>query len=323
MTGTFGILVHGGAGTERITRFSEIEFKLSRALEESARIGYDTIAKRGQDAVTAVELAVVHMENSGLFCAGIKGSCLTLDKKIEMDASIMEGKNLNAGSIGIVHNINNPIKLARLVMEKTDHVMLAGIGAEKLARHFGLESPNRQRLDKQRISTYNKLIKQMGTRWEKNYQLVSHFGTVGAVAMDRRKNVAAAVSTGGRWLKMSGRIGDSAIIGAGIYANNRLGAACCTGKGELMIRLCLSKCACDYMKTDNAFQASTKAIQILTDQFGSNSGGMITIDRKGRFGAATNTRVMPISVHYYNNRSKADKTRVAITKEEVEDLFSQ
>ena len=321
MTGIFGIIVHGGAGTERINKSSEHTYKLSKAIEESVRTGYDIMAKGGHDAITAVELAVTSMEDSGLFCAGIRGSCLTVDKTVEMDASIMDGRNLNSGSVAIVQNIYNPVRLARVIMEKTDHVMLAGPAAEKIASHFGLKSTSRHRPDKHRLSTYGRLINQMKTRWEKNYQLIQQFGTVGAVAIDKQRNVASAVSTGGRWLKMSGRIGDSAIIGAGIYANNRSGAACATGKGELMIKLCLSKYTCDYMQSHNAHQASTKAIELLTSKFGSNSGGMITVDRKGRFGASTNTKVMPIGLRHSN--SNLDKTRVAITKDELERLFSQ
>jgi isoaspartyl peptidase/L-asparaginase-like protein (Ntn-hydrolase superfamily) len=141
----------------------------------------------------------------------------------------------------------------------------------------------------------------------------NNYGTVGAVAIDRQGNVASAVSTGGRWLKIHGRIGDSAIVGAGLYADNDLGAACATGIGEFIIRLCLSKYACDYMggrQNNNALSSSKMAIEKLTQKFGKNTGGIITVNTKGQFGAAMNTQSMPIALC----TSKTKKVKVALNE---------
>jgi beta-aspartyl-peptidase (threonine type) len=154
-------------------------------------------------------------------------------------------------------------------------------------------------------NNYNKRM--IEKEWPKNHKLVfsslpkfshEHYGTVGAVAIDKEGNVASAVSTGGRWFKMPGRIGDSAIIGSGIYADNESGAACATGVGELIMRLCLAKKVCDYMKEEqqDAMTSSKRAIELLTKKFGKNTGGIITVDKYGQFGMETNTRSMPIAL---------------------------
>jgi L-asparaginase / beta-aspartyl-peptidase len=312
----FGILIHGGAGTEKIKRSSKRAKDITNSLVSSVCNGFEILRKENGTAVDAVESAVANMENSGVFNAGL-GSCLTIDKQIEMDASIMNGKDISVGSVGMVQNIQNPIKLARLVMESTDHVMFVSGGTNKLAKLLGIEFSH-YKISQQKLKTYNKYYKQMKSRWTKNNQLLTshnnnnHYGTVGAVAIDRKGNVASAVSSGGRWLKIHGRIGDSAIIGAGIYADNGLGAACATGSGEFIIRLCLSKYACDNMggQNNNAFLSSNMAIAKLTQKFGENTGGIITVDTKGQFGAAMNTQSMPIALCI----SKTKKIKVALNE---------
>jgi L-asparaginase / beta-aspartyl-peptidase len=312
----FGILIHGGAGTEKIKRSSKRAKDITNSLVSSVCNGFEILRKENGTAVDAVESAVANMENSGVFNAGL-GSCLTIDKQIEMDASIMNGKDISVGSVGMVQNIQNPIKLARLVMESTDHVMFVSGGTNKLAKLLGIEFSH-YKISQQKLKTYNKYYKQMKSRWTKNNQLLTshnnnnHYGTVGAVAIDRKGNVASAVSSGGRWLKIHGRIGDSAIIGAGIYADNGLGAACATGSGEFIVRLCLSKYACDYMggQNNNAFLSSNMAIAKLTQKFGENTGGIITVDTKGQFGAAMNTQSMPIALCI----SKTKKIKVALNE---------
>ncbi len=307
MTANFGIMVHGGAGpVDEKTRSGYASSRISKALSDSVIAGYDLL-RSGHEAADGVESAVAYMEDSGLFNAGI-GSCLTLDKSIEMDASIMNGKDLAAGSVGMVQNVRNPVKLARQVMERTDHVMFVSDGAYELAKllDVGIERvlPTPEKLDK-----YERLSKKMKSKWNRNFQLLrlltgQKFGTVGAVALDKHGNVAAAVSTGGRWLKMHGRVGDSAVIGAGIYADNGCGAACATGHGELMMRLCLSKYTCDLMKksrtiangSNSPSTSAKKAITLLTKRFGANTGGVIVVDTRGRFGASTNTEYMPVAV---------------------------
>ena len=160
------------------------------------------------------------------------------------------------------------------------------------------------------LNEYNKLIKNVRIKWKKNSKLMmlpsstasqeknhQQYSTVGAVAIDKDGNVASAVSSGGIWLKMHGRIGDSAIIGSGIYADNKLGAACATGYGEYIMRLCLCKYACDQMQSkNNARISSKKSIDMLTKRFGKNTGGIITVDPTGRFGIAYNTRSMPTAM---------------------------
>lgn len=311
----FGILIHGGARTEKIKKSSKRAKDITNSLMSSVCNGFEILRKENGTAVDAVESAVANMENSGVFNAGL-GSCLTVDKQIEMDASIMNGKDISVGSVGMVQNVQNPIKLARLVMESTDHVMFVSEGANKLAKLLGIEFRH-YKISQQKLKTYNKYYKQMKSRWRKNNQLLTshnnnHYGTVGAVAIDREGNVASAASTGGRWLKIHGRIGDSAIVGAGIYADNGLGAACATGIGEFIIRLCLSKYACDYMgrQNNNAFLSSNMAIAKLTQKFGENTGGIITVDTKGRFGAAMNTQSMPIALCMSKNK----KIKVALNE---------
>ena len=301
----FGILIHGGAGVEKIKRTDDI----TRSLKSAVSNGFDLLKRSSNKAVDSVEAAVASMEDSGVFDAGV-GSYLTIDKTVEMDASIMDGRDISAGSVGMAMGIKNPIKLARKIMERTDHVMMVSDGVTRLSKLFGNtveEYP--QELNKKILNEYNKLMKNVRIISKKNNKLTMlssaasqekshhHYSTVGAVAIDKDGNVASAVSTGGIWLKMSGRIGDSAIIGSGIYADNKSGAACATGYGEYIMRLCLCKYACDQMQSRNsAHLSSKKSIDVLTERFGKNTGGIITVDLKGRFGRACNTRFMPTAM---------------------------
>jgi beta-aspartyl-peptidase (threonine type) len=301
----FGILIHGGAGVEKIKRTDEI----TRSLKSAVSNGFDLLKRSSNKVVDSVEAAVASMEDSGVFDAGV-GSYLTIDKTVEMDASIMDGRDISAGSVGMAMGIKNPIKLARKIMERTDHVMMVSDGVTRLSKLFGNtveEYP--QELNKKILNEYDKLMKNVRIKWKKNNKLTMlssaasqekshhHYSTVGAVAIDKDGNVASAVSTGGIWLKMRGRIGDSAIIGSGIYADNKSGAACATGYGEYIMRLCLCKYACDQMQSRNsAHLSSKKSIDVLTERFGKDTGGIITVDLKGRFGRACNTRFMPTAM---------------------------
>lgn len=284
----FGILVHGGAGDRTLADKSSKRTKdIKGSLELAASLGYRSLTKKNEGVnpttvLDAVETAVATMEDSGLFDAGIKGSYLTAKGQVEMDAAIMSGKDLSAGSVGMVKDIKNPVKLARLVMQYTDHVMLVSTGVTEFGRLFGLDSkherPTLHSLAKYNIykNNQNKITQK---EWPKNSRLLLntsrfldyHYGTVGAVAIDRAGNTASAVSTGGRWFKMRGRIGDSAIIGSGLYADNNSGAACATGVGEFIMRLCLAKEACTYMRKENAILSAKKAVP--SHKFGKNTGG--------------------------------------------------
>jgi beta-aspartyl-peptidase (threonine type) len=335
----FGILLHGGASGSNKRKIAKQpskggEGRIAKAIEQAASSGFGVLrnanANESSTALDAVEIAVASMENSGVFDAGMVGSYLTMDSEIEMDASIMNGKDLTAGSVGMVKNIQNPIKLARLVMERTDHVMVVSDGATHLAKLFGMEikyrKPSEQNLKKYKdYIRYNK--RKIKNEWPRNYRLFNslsqfnsdHYGTVGAVAIDKQGNVASAVSTGGRWFKMHGRVGDSAIIGSGLYADNESGAACTTGMGELIIRLCLAKTACDYMGAkQDALTSSRRAIELLTRKFGENTGGIIAVNKHGEFGMEINTQSMPIALFTSNT---SDKPKVAFNKHEASSLF--
>jgi beta-aspartyl-peptidase (threonine type) len=329
-----GILIHAGAGNQLFAdRNSNRIEEIRKTLELSASLGYDFLDKNNDDmnptcVLDAVETAVAMMEDSGLFDAGIKGSYLTAKGEVEMDASIMSGKDLSAGSVGMVKNIKNPVKVARLVMERTDHVMLVSRGVAEFGKLLDLEI-KRRRPTKRTLAKYN-LYKKNENRitqkeWPKNSRLYisssrpldNHYGTVGAVAIDRAGNTASAVSTGGRWFKMCGRIGDSAIIGSGLYADNDSGAACATGVGEFIMRLCLAKEACIYMRKYNATISSNKAVKLLSYRFGKNSGGIITVDKNGHFGMDMNTLSMPIAI--CTNHTK--KAQIAFNRRDAKELL--
>jgi beta-aspartyl-peptidase (threonine type) len=305
----FGILIHGGASVVKIKETNEI----TRSLKSAVSCGFDLLKNNSSNnaAVDSVEAAVVSMEDSGIFDAGI-GSYLTVDKTVEMDASIMDGRDISAGSVGMVTDIKNPIKLARQIMERTDHVMIVSDGATKASKLFDDAIDNyTHELNERKMHEYNRALKNFRAKWEKNSKWIKmlsfkgsqeevknhrheqHYSTVGAVAIDKQGNVASAVSSGGIWLKMHGRIGDSAIIGSGIYADNKSGASCATGYGEYIMRLCLCKYACDQMQSKNsACLSGKKSINLLSKRFGKNTGGIITVDTRGRFGIACNTKSM-------------------------------
>lgn len=287
------IVVHGGAGTWQPERRGPGLEGVKRA----AKTGFDVLTDGG-GALDSVMEAVAVMEDDEAFNAGY-GSSLTLEKTVEMEASIMDGKTLQAGAVGLLHDIKNPVRLARIVMEETDHVFIVGKGAEKLARLHNLERKNpvtdlrlkyyeqQKELLLKGKSELPKLVKLI-----KNHPELFNLDTVGAVAFDKEGNVAAATSTGGFPLKLPGRIGDSPLIGCGTYADNQSGACSATGVGEIAIRLVLAKTTCTYMENGEAAQkAAEQAIglvnQRITEAY--NSMGIISVDVHGRVGAAHNS----------------------------------
>jgi len=287
------IVVHGGAGAWEPERWKSG----LAGVEDAAKAGFK-ILKNGRSALDAVEAAVVCMEDNPVFNAGL-GSTLALDKRIEMEASIMEGKALNAGAVGLLKDIRNPVHLARIVMENTDHVFLVADGAEKLADLYGLE--RRKPLTELRLRYWRELTQklkngEMESLPKLKKLLQSHpnlfaTDTVGAVALDENGDAAAATSTGGRALKLPGRIGDSPIIGCGTYADNEAGACSTTGIGEVAIRLVLAKSACDLMRAgQSAQQASENCIRLVNKRIRLKSSmGLIAVDTQGGVGAAHNT----------------------------------
>jgi len=287
------IIVHGGAGT--IRREERIP-KVIEGVKEAVLAGWREL-KRGS-ALDAVEEAVKALEDNPVFNAGT-GSVLTLDGRVEMDAAIMRGKTLEAGAVAGIWGVKNPISVARKVMEKTDHVLLIGEGAVKFARLLGFEEydPVTEERLKQWEELRKKLIERGETRhWKKLNELIREYpevlrSTVGAVAFDGDE-VVAGTSTGGVFLKMFGRVGDTPIIGAGTYANEVAGASC-TGLGEVAIKLALAKSATDLVRLGlNAQSASEAAISLATKYFGKDTMGIIMVDSKGNVGFAKNTRHM-------------------------------
>jgi L-asparaginase / beta-aspartyl-peptidase len=311
-------MIHSGASKTRIKKSSKRGKAISKALRSSVSFGFETLKGKRGTAIDAVEAAVASLEDSGIFNAGI-GSSLTYDKQIEMDAAIMDGKGISAGAVGMVQNTRNPVKLARLVMERTDHVMIVSDGTTELSRAFG-NKIEYLKPSQRSIRTYDRLYKDMKKEWKKNYKLLStaaataDYGTVGAVAIDREGNVASAVSTGGIGLKLHGRIGDSAVIGGGFYADNESGAACATGNGEYIMTLCLCKYACDQMKErHNASLVSQDSIALLTRRFGRNTGGVILVNEKAQFAAAMNTESMPTALL----TSEMRKIKITLNKDKI------
>ena len=290
----FRIVVHGGAG------FWRSDIRIGRiGVENAAREGSRVLANGGS-ALDGVQAAVSVMEDDPIFNAG-KGSALTCIGTVEMDAAIMDGKQLSAGAVALVRRVKNPIRLARIVMENTDHVLLAGDAAEKLARTFRLPSTNpvtakrRQALIRARkASAHGKLpwLKRNRLLLQKYPEMLGH-DTVGAVAVDGDGNFASAASTGGMAMKLPGRIGDTPLIGSGVYSDNKSGAATVTGWGEVAVKLGLSRIMCTMMEDGlPASRAAERCVRMASGRLRGNAG-IVAIDRRGGIAAVHNTAYMP------------------------------
>ena len=290
---TISIAIHGGAGTlVKGIMTPEKEKAYQQALQKALEIGYQVLEKRGS-AVDAVEKAVKALEDSHLFNAG-KGSVFTATETHEMDASIMNGKTLEAGAVSLITGIKNPVSLAKDVMEKSEHVFLAGEGAMQFAKanNYSLEKAD---------YFYDELRHQqwLAIKDTNNFQLDhtvkkdSKFGTVGAVACDANGNIAAATSTGGMTNKKFGRVGDSPMIGAGNYANNKTCAVSCTGSGEFFIRGVVAydvSCLMEY-KGLTLEAAANEVINKRILEIGGD-GGLIAVDAQGNIAMPFNTEGM-------------------------------
>jgi L-asparaginase / beta-aspartyl-peptidase len=279
------IIVHGGAGSGKYGSGDKRFAGLLGAVEEGM-----SAMKTGSGLDGAVA-AVSYMEGSGLFNCG-KGACLTTEGKVELDAAVMTGAKLAGAGVGNVTCTYYPVSLARWVMENTEHVLMVGDRCRDYARLAGLKVEELRPSDAA-LKRFEVMKKEPAHRWA--LRVVRRFktgDTVGAVAVGSDGVPAAAVSTGGRWMKLPGRVGDSAILGAGIFADGRLGAACATGTGEEIIRVSLSMKACGYMKSAAAQVAAKKAIAHISKARGRGTAGIITIDTRGRVGAAFNTEAM-------------------------------
>jgi beta-aspartyl-peptidase (threonine type) len=279
------IILHGGAGSwVRINRHAERSI-LSKMLE-CAKLGFTKLIN--SNPLDAVELAVECMELSGLFNAGL-GAYPNLKGELELDAGIMDGSRLKAGGVASVKNVPTPVKLARIVLEDTPHVIIVGDAAEKLAETRGLRSelkPKADRLALLREATRNKNI--------------PCGGTVGAVAISESGDLASATSTGGLLAKMPGRVGDTPIPGAGFYADNSLGASSATGVGEKILVYQLSLRVVENLRSLKAQESAIETLNSMSRRLGENTAGVIVVDSRGRIGAYMNTNAMPIAVVTYD-----------------------
>lgn len=279
------LLIHGGAGVMRRAEMSpEMDAEYRAALNEALAAGSKVLAGGG-DALDAVEAAVLVLEDNPNFNAG-RGAVLTREGVAELDSSIMDGRSRKAGAVAQVRTVKNPIRMARHVMENTDRVMFAGPDVDEMAAKAGLEivspdyfiTPRRQEALKRAMA---------GT-----FVPMDRYGTVGAVAMDRQGNLAAATSTGGMNAKPPGRVGDSPIIGAGTYADNASCAVSATGDGEYFIRASVARMICarvqmQGMSAEAAAQATLDEVKAL-----GGTGGVIVLGHKGDVALSMNTEGM-------------------------------
>lgn len=292
--------IHGGAGTILKKNMSpEKEAAYKAALTLALQTGYNTL-KAGKSSLDAVEATIHIMEDSPLFNAG-KGSVFTHEGRNEMDAAIMNGKTLEAGAVAGVTTIRNPISAARAVMEKSEHVMLTGKGAEQFAKHVGLTIVDPKYFyTQERWDALQKALQEDSVKMKQNdgnkksmrlgsINLDNKFGTVGCVALDKNGDLAAGTSTGGMTDKKFGRVGDSPIIGAGTYANNATAAISCTGWGEYFIRSVVAydiSALIEYkgLSVADACQTAINKVAKL-----GGDGGLIAMDKNGHVAMPFNT----------------------------------
>lgn len=286
------LAIHGGAGVitrENMTTQSEAAY--FEALHEALDRG-EQILKEGGSSLDAIQASIMSMEDNPLFNAG-KGAVFNHDGRNEMDASIMDGRDLNAGAVGGVQTIRNPILAARAVMEKSEHVMLVGQGAEAFAKEMGLTQEDSSYFFTQhRWDALQNILQSEPESTELDHADRKH-GTVGAVALDRYGNLAAGTSTGGMTNKRYNRIGDSPVIGAGTYADNRTCAVSCTGHGEFFIRYAVAHALSAQMMYGNRtlMEAGDHIIHEELMKAG-GTGGLISIDKDGNVHLPFNTEGM-------------------------------
>jgi L-asparaginase / beta-aspartyl-peptidase len=298
----FAIAIHGGAGTLSRDTTAEQRQAYESGLHEALDAGYAALERDGT-SVDATIAAVCVLEDNPLFNAGC-GAVLTRDGLAELDASVMDGKTLGAGAVTGLKHIRNPITLARRVMDRSQHVMLVGEGAEEFARAEGIEMVSNEYF--RTTVRQNQLHRLLGGAAEKENDLVA-FGTVGAVALDSAGNVAAATSTGGMTGKRWGRVGDSPIIGAGTYASNAGCAVSATGHGEYFIRAAVAHDICaqvEYLKLplEDAVNRTLAKMKAL-----GGNGGVIAISARGEIALEFNSEGM-----FRGQRTSTGKRAVAI-----------
>ncbi|MDK1311225.1 isoaspartyl peptidase/L-asparaginase family protein [Pseudoalteromonas ardens] len=311
------IAIHGGAGTIERAKFTpEQELAYRQTLQSAVEQGY-AVLEKGGESLDAITTAIKVLENSPFFNAG-KGAVYTYDGTHELDASIMDGRDRQAGAISGVTLIKNPIELARAVMEKSVHVMLSGEGAQEFAKREGVAFVNKDYFDTpHRYEAWQKARKKLEQAEQgiKDYQALHQqlpqqykMGTVGAVALDKQGNLAAGTSTGGMTAKRFGRIGDSPIIGAGTFADNDSCAVSATGHGEYFIRYNIAADICARVQ----YQGKTVAQAGQDVIFGpmleaGGTGGVIILDAEGNISMPFNTKGM-----YRASKSNTQPTYVGI-----------
>jgi beta-aspartyl-peptidase (threonine type) len=301
----FGLAIHGGAGSlPRAESGGAAELRYRDGLAQAIDAGF-AILESGGTSLDAVTRAVALLEDNPLFNAG-KGAVFTLDGRNELDAAIMDGSNLQAGAVCGLTRIRNPIELARAVMEQSDNVMLAGVGAEEFAASCGFSfvpqsyffTPERwQQL--QRIRDGDATLSAL---------TISHIGTVGAVALDREGHLAAATSTGGMTGKRYQRIGDSPIIGAGTYADDRSCAVSATGHGEIFIRAAVAHAICARVQFGGrSVEAAVREVILEELRRLGGEGGVIAIDARGEIAIEFNSEGM-----FRASRRAGEQARIAM-----------
>lgn len=308
MSTQFGLAIHGGAGTIlRSSMTTAMQQEYEAGLQQALEKGYEVLEKGG-NSLDAVEAAVIALEDFPLFNAG-RGSVFNHLGRHEMDASIMYGKNLEAGAVSGISHIKNPIRLAKTIMQQSEHVMLMGQGAEEFAAKHGLETADDQYFyndfrHRQWLEIKDTDTIQLDHKDKK-------FGTVGAVALDAQGNLAAATSTGGMTNKKFGRVGDTPIIGSGTYANNATCAVSCTGHGELFMRAVVAhdiSCLMEY-KGLSLREAADMVVQDKLVKIG-GEGGLVAIDKDGNIVLPFNSEGM-----YRAYKKNTGETAVSIYKD--------
>lgn len=292
----YSLMIHGGAGALDHVKDPKIAVRYLDILRRILEHGRE-ILSLGGSALQAVEACASQLEDDPLFNAGC-GSVLNEEGKVEMDAAIMDGRDLAAGAVAAIDNITNPIQLARLVMTESEHIMLISEGAMRFADHCGME-----RAPELYFYTTDR-VEQLKQARLKHKMMLDHddveegsedqkYGTIGAIAKDPEGNLAAATSTGGIVNKRKGRVGDSPIIGAGVYADNETCAVSATGYGEDFIRSVISKTISDFMLMQNmdAEQATQAGMAYLTRKV-KGRGGVIVVDNHGKCASGFTTKKM-------------------------------
>ena len=292
----YSIMVHGGAGALDNVKDEKTAVRYLESIRRILEHGRE-VMKLGGSALQAAEACASLLEDDPVFNAGC-GSVLNEQGKVEMDAAIMDGRDLSAGAVAAVSNIANPVQLARLVMTESEHVMLISEGAMRFAGHCKMElTPDDYFFTAERIEQFEEAKRSHKMMLDHDESGESSedqkYGTIGAVARDPQGNLAAATSTGGIVNKRLGRVGDSPIVGSGVYADNETCAVSATGYGEDFMRTVISKTISDfiYMKGMNAEQATQAGIEYLSRKV-KGRGGVIVIDQEGNCSSGFTTKKM-------------------------------